>query len=98
MWSLRPWHKLGPSTVSTRPSRAESGFGPPGYSARIKDYFSKLGRNPTDVELETLAQTWSEHCIHKTFKSRIRFWAAGMQCSHQGLFLKARPQSHRCGA
>jgi phosphoribosylformylglycinamidine synthase II len=39
---------------------------------RITDYFSKLGRNPTDVELETLAQTWSEHCIHKTFKSRIR--------------------------
>ncbi|MCX6009264.1 MAG: phosphoribosylformylglycinamidine synthase subunit PurS, partial [Chloroflexi bacterium] len=38
----------------------------------IKDYFSKLGRNPTDVELETLAQTWSEHCIHKTFKSRIK--------------------------
>jgi len=38
----------------------------------IKDYFSKLDRNPTDVELETLAQTWSEHCIHKTFKSRIR--------------------------
>ena len=39
---------------------------------RIKGYFSGLGRNPTDVELETLAQTWSEHCIHKTFKSRIR--------------------------
>jgi phosphoribosylformylglycinamidine synthase len=39
---------------------------------RIKDYFSSLGRNPTDVELETLAQTWSEHCIHKTFKSRIK--------------------------
>jgi phosphoribosylformylglycinamidine (FGAM) synthase-like enzyme/phosphoribosylformylglycinamidine (FGAM) synthase PurS component len=38
----------------------------------IKDYFSKLGRNPTDVELETLAQTWSEHCIHKTFKSKIK--------------------------
>ncbi len=39
---------------------------------RIKEYFSKLGRNPTDVELETLAQTWSEHCIHKTFKGKIR--------------------------
>jgi len=39
---------------------------------RIKDYFSRLGRNPTDAELETLAQTWSEHCIHKTFKSRIK--------------------------
>jgi phosphoribosylformylglycinamidine synthase subunit PurSL len=39
---------------------------------RVKDYFSTLGRNPTDVELETLGQTWSEHCIHKTFKSRIK--------------------------
>jgi len=38
----------------------------------IQRYFSKLGRNPTDVELETLAQTWSEHCKHKTFRSRIR--------------------------
>jgi len=37
----------------------------------IQEYFHKLGRNPTDVELETLAQTWSEHCIHKTFKSKI---------------------------
>ena len=43
-----------------------------GEMRRIKDYFSKLGRNPTDVELETLAQTWSEHCIHKTFKSKIK--------------------------
>ena len=38
----------------------------------IREHFSALGRNPTDVELETLAQTWSEHCVHKTFKSRIR--------------------------
>ena len=39
---------------------------------QIQGYFSKLGRNPTDVELETLAQTWSEHCKHKTFNSRIK--------------------------
>jgi phosphoribosylformylglycinamidine synthase len=37
----------------------------------IQDYFKGLGRDPTDVELETIAQTWSEHCIHKTFKSCI---------------------------
>jgi phosphoribosylformylglycinamidine synthase len=37
----------------------------------IQDYFKKLGRKPTDIELETLAQTWSEHCIHKTFKAKI---------------------------
>ncbi|MFC1932945.1 phosphoribosylformylglycinamidine synthase subunit PurL [Chloroflexota bacterium] len=39
---------------------------------QIQGYFSKLGRNPTDVELESLAQTWSEHCGHKTFKSKIK--------------------------
>ncbi|MFC2017409.1 phosphoribosylformylglycinamidine synthase subunit PurL [Chloroflexota bacterium] len=36
-------------------------------------YFGKQGRNPIDVELETLAQTWSEHCVHKTFRDKIRF-------------------------
>ena len=39
----------------------------------IIGYFQKQGRNPTDVELETLAQTWSEHCVHKTFKARLEF-------------------------
>lgn len=37
----------------------------------IRDHFTALGRPPTDVELETLAQTWSEHCVHKTFKALI---------------------------
>ncbi len=36
-------------------------------------HFRQLGRNPTDAELETLAQTWSEHCVHKTFKDPIKF-------------------------
>ncbi|MCA9941083.1 MAG: hypothetical protein KC418_20730, partial [Anaerolineales bacterium] len=31
------------------------------------------GRDPTDVELEMLAQTWSEHCVHKTFKATIDY-------------------------
>ncbi|MEO0281819.1 MAG: phosphoribosylformylglycinamidine synthase subunit PurL [candidate division WOR-3 bacterium] len=40
----------------------------------IKDYFyKKLKRKPTDVELETIAQTWSEHCVHKTFKSPFKY-------------------------
>ena len=37
----------------------------------IRDHFKALGRNPTDVELESLAQTWSEHCVHKTFRGLI---------------------------
>ncbi|MFQ6122378.1 MAG: phosphoribosylformylglycinamidine synthase subunit PurS, partial [Dehalococcoidales bacterium] len=39
----------------------------------VMRYFQQQGRNPTDAELETLAQTWSEHCVHKTFKGRIKF-------------------------
>jgi len=39
----------------------------------IQKHFAALDRNPTDVELETLAQTWSEHCVHKTLKGRILF-------------------------
>ena len=37
----------------------------------IQAHFSSSGRHPTDAELETLAQTWSEHCAHKTFKALI---------------------------
>ena len=37
----------------------------------IQKYYRELGREPTDVELETLAQTWSEHCVHKTLKSSV---------------------------
>ncbi len=37
----------------------------------IQAHFQGLGRDPTDIELETLAQTWSEHCSHKTLKGQI---------------------------
>jgi len=39
----------------------------------IQAHFRSLGREPTDVELETLAQTWSEHCSHKTLAGRIHY-------------------------
>ena len=37
----------------------------------IQAYFDDIARSPTDAELETLAQTWSEHCVHKTFRAAI---------------------------
>jgi phosphoribosylformylglycinamidine synthase len=37
----------------------------------IQDYFRRQEREPTDAELETIAQTWSEHCVHKTLKSAV---------------------------
>ncbi len=43
----------------------------------IRAEFQRLGRDPTDVELETLAQTWSEHCQHKAFKATIQYECQG---------------------
>jgi len=37
----------------------------------IREHFESLDRDPTDAELETLAQTWSEHCAHKTFRAVV---------------------------
>lgn len=53
----------------------------------IQKHFAKLQRNPTDVELETIAQTWSEHCVHKTFKSLILYSEEGKETEEiDGLF------------
>ncbi|NQZ14351.1 MAG: phosphoribosylformylglycinamidine synthase [Alphaproteobacteria bacterium] len=41
------------------------------YMQAVQEHYKKEGRNPTDVELETLAQTWSEHCKHTIFASPI---------------------------
>ncbi len=37
----------------------------------VRDHFHSLGRPPFEIELETIAQTWSEHCCHKTLGSPI---------------------------
>src|SRR5690554_979043 len=39
----------------------------------IQQRFCELNRDPTDIELETIAQTWSEHCSHKTLAGRIAY-------------------------
>ena len=39
----------------------------------IQAEFRRLGRDPREIELETIAQTWSEHCVHKTLKSQITY-------------------------
>jgi len=39
---------------------------------KCKKHFSKKrNRDPTDVELQTIAQTWSEHCYHRTFRGNV---------------------------
>lgn len=53
----------------------------------IAAHFRDRGRDPTDAELECLAQTWSEHCKHKIFASPIERVAGGTTTMlSQGLF------------
>jgi len=46
----------------------------------VQEYYRRIGREPRDVELETIAQTWSEHCVHKTFRSDVEVVDAQGQC------------------
>jgi phosphoribosylformylglycinamidine synthase II len=39
---------------------------------RIKEYFKKQERNPTDIELQALGQAWSEHCCYKSSKVPLK--------------------------
>jgi phosphoribosylformylglycinamidine synthase len=41
------------------------------YLKTIRDYFRAEGRNPYDIELESIAQTWSEHCRHTIFANPV---------------------------
>ncbi len=54
----------------------------------IAAHFQGLGRDPTDAELECLAQTWSEHCKHKIFAAPIDFIEDDGSCTRieDGLF------------
>ncbi|MBI2899339.1 MAG: phosphoribosylformylglycinamidine synthase subunit PurL [Planctomycetes bacterium] len=56
---------------------------------RIQEHFRGAGRNPTDVELETLAQTWSEHCKHKTFTGDIVYGGELVQNLLKSTIMKA---------
>ena len=52
----------------------------------IQRHYTRLDRNPTDVELECLAQTWSEHCKHKVFNGVIRYSESGRAETIDNLF------------
>ena len=50
----------------------------------IQSFYRASGRDPREIELETLAQTWSEHCVHKTLKSTIAYRGPLPQGSRPG--------------
>jgi phosphoribosylformylglycinamidine synthase len=46
---------------------------------KIRNYFIKKKRNPTDIELEALAQAWSEHCCYKSSKLPLKKYLFGIE-------------------
>jgi phosphoribosylformylglycinamidine (FGAM) synthase-like enzyme len=49
---------------------------------RIADFFKEKGRNPTDVELQSLGQAWSEHCCYKSSKVFLKEYIFGITSKH----------------
>jgi len=47
----------------------------------LVDYFGNLGRNPTDVELQSIGQAWSEHCCYKSSKQILKEFVFGIDNS-----------------
>jgi len=45
---------------------------------RIRDFFGEKGRNPTDVELQSIGQAWSEHCCYKSSKVFLKEYVFGI--------------------
>ena len=64
------------------PGPEGKGRGPLGFELNdlhaIRDHFHALERKPTDIEIETLAQTWSEHCKHRLFNADLEGAEGGL--------------------
>ncbi len=56
----------------------------------IQAYARQIGRDPTETELETIAQTWSEHCCHKTMKGLIEYEEVRRSSSGASRIVKRR--------
>jgi phosphoribosylformylglycinamidine synthase II len=61
----------------------------------IQAEYRRLGREPREIELETLAQTWSEHCVHKTLKSTVRYRELSHDPAFEGQWSLAADASSR---
>ena len=55
---------------------------------RIKRYFMAKGREPTDVELQSIAQSWSEHCGYKSSKKILKEFVFGINAPQNMLVIK----------
>ena len=52
----------------------------------VQGHYLRMEREPTDVELEVWAQTWSEHCKHRILNARIEHERDGASETLTSLF------------
>jgi len=45
----------------------------------VTEHFAKKGRRPTDVELQSIGQAWSEHCCYKSSKVFLKEFVIGIE-------------------
>jgi phosphoribosylformylglycinamidine synthase II len=83
--------KATPQQLAEINSELALGFSPQELEA-IQAYFQTESRNPTDLELQTISQTWSEHCCHKTFKGKIQLNGKTIQSLFKTYIAKATKQ------
>lgn len=48
----------------------------------LRHYFSDLGRNPTLLEIQAMAQAWSEHCCYKSSKFYLKKYLSGLKTDY----------------
>ncbi|MFO7966038.1 MAG: phosphoribosylformylglycinamidine synthase subunit PurL [Archaeoglobaceae archaeon] len=49
---------------------------------RIKEHFHQKGRNPMDIEIQSLGQAWSEHCCYKSSKYYLKQSIVGLSADY----------------
>ncbi len=59
-----------------------------GEMIQLKNYFTKLGRNPTDIELQAMAQAWSEHCCYKSSKFYLKKYLSNLRADYVELAME----------
>ncbi|MFY9717851.1 MAG: phosphoribosylformylglycinamidine synthase subunit PurL [Thermoplasmata archaeon] len=66
-----PIRRASAKTLAATSESMALGFSRPELE-RLKQYFVREGRDPTDLELAGIAQSWSEHCSYKSSKRFLR--------------------------
>ncbi len=50
-----------------------------GEMSQLRGYFRSIGRDPTDVEIQAMAQAWSEHCCYKSSRFYLKKYLSGLR-------------------